>query len=159
MRCDRLILAGVAALAVVVATQRGSAQPQSPPAAPDPAAPRQASKSHPPPTRSAGLAQVEQHIAQLHTELKITPAQTVLWDEFAEVMRDNAQHMEGMYRQRAQAFGAMNAIESLKSYELIEQANVEDVRKLEPAFADLYSSMSDEQKQIADRMFRSNPSH
>ena len=34
---------------------------------------------------------MEARIAQLHKELSITPAQQGQWDQFAQVMRDNAQ--------------------------------------------------------------------
>ena len=43
---------------------------------------------------------VEQHINQLHTQLRITPAQQGAWDQFAQVMRDNAKNMSETLTQR-----------------------------------------------------------
>ena len=38
---------------------------------------------------------VENHIKQLHAQLHITPAEQSQWDQFAQVMRDNATHRSG----------------------------------------------------------------
>jgi hypothetical protein len=37
---------------------------------------------------------VENHIKQLHAQLRITPAEQPQWDQFAQVMRDNARDMD-----------------------------------------------------------------
>jgi len=119
-----------------------------------------AAAATPPAARPApsSAAQVEQHISRLHRDLKITPAQAATWDAFTQVMRDNAQHMDGLYQKRNDSLGTMNAMDSMKSYADIAQAHVEDLQKLQPAFVKLYESMSDAQKKTADRLFRSNPS-
>lgn len=100
-------------------------------------------------------ARAEQQIARLRRELHITSAQSQEWDSFAQVMRENAEHMDGLYEQQAQNSQTMNAVDGLKSYEQIEQAHVEDLQKLEPAFETLYNSLSDAQKREADELFRS----
>jgi periplasmic protein CpxP/Spy len=96
----------------------------------------------------------EQRISDLHTRLHITAAQQSQWDQFAQVMRDNAKDLDQAYAQRAATFEKMNAVENMQSYAQIEQTRAQDVQKLGPAFQALYTSMSDEQKQQADRVFR-----
>ena len=45
------------------------------------------------PARQMAPDRVEQRIVDLRARLHITPDEQVLWDKFAQVMRDNAQHM------------------------------------------------------------------
>jgi hypothetical protein len=101
--------------------------------------------------------QVAQHIARLHAALKITPAQSQQWDAFAQMMRENATHMEGLYQLRAHSAATMNALDSMKSSEQIAEAHAQDLQKLQPPFEALYNSMSDGQKKTADRLFRRPP--
>lgn len=97
---------------------------------------------------------VEQHIKQLHTELKITPNQQAQWDQFAQVMRDNAKDMDQMLDQRGTRFASMNAAEDLQSYAQVAQQHAQDTQKLAAAFQPLYGSMTDDQKKNADAVFR-----
>ncbi len=108
------------------------------------------------PRRLTPTEQVEQHIARLHAALKITAAQAPQWDAFAQVMRENAAHMEGLYQLRMQHAATMNAVESMKSTEQIAEAHAQDLQKLEPPFEALYAAMDDKQKKTADRLFHSN---
>jgi len=55
-----------------------------------------------PMARIRASAETEQHISRLHAALKITPAQQPQWEAFAQVMRENAAHMESI----AKAHGA-----------------------------------------------------
>ena len=51
---------------------------------------------------------VERRIADLHSRLHITPQQSQQWDQFAQVMRDNAQaRWTQIYQQRAEKLGSM----------------------------------------------------
>jgi protein CpxP len=107
--------------------------------------------------RAAGetMAQAaEQRIIDLHARLHITAAQQSQWDQFAQVMRDNAKDLDVAYQQRAANFDKMNAVENMQSYAQIEQTRAQDLQKLVPAFQTVYASLSDEQKQAADRLFR-----
>jgi protein CpxP len=97
---------------------------------------------------------VEAYIQRLHTELKITPAQSQQWDAFAQVMRDNAKHMEDAYKQHAADTGHQTALEDLKEYQQIQQAHADDLQKLVPAFQTLYESLSPEQQKAADLTFQ-----
>jgi len=99
-------------------------------------------------------ARVEEQINRLHQQLGITADQEPQWNAFAAVMRANAEHMEGLYRERASRFNQMNAVESLRSYQRIVQAHAEDLARLVPAFETLYASLTPDQQRIADQVFR-----
>ncbi len=101
----------------------------------------------------------EQRITDLHTRLKITAAEQSQWDQFAQVMLDNAKDLDAAYQQRAASFDKMNAVENMQSYAQIEQSRAQDLQKLVPAFQTLYTSLSDDQKQAADRLFRNQAAH
>jgi len=96
----------------------------------------------------------EQRIADLHARLHITAAEQSQWDQFAQVMRDNAKDLDQAYQQRAAKVESMNAVENMQSYAAIEQTRAEDTQKLVPAFQALYASLSDQQKMQADQSFR-----
>jgi periplasmic protein CpxP/Spy len=97
---------------------------------------------------------VEQHITQLHKQLEITPEQQAQWDQFAQVMRDNAKSMDQVLQQRAAGFGTMNAADNMQSYAQIAQQHAQDTQKLATAFQTLYGAMSDDQKKNADAVFQ-----
>ena len=102
------------------------------------------------PSRSA----VENRIKELHQKLKITHAEEPKWDAVAQVMRENAQTMESMQKQRAADAKSMDAVGVVRSYAEVVQAHEDVIKKFIPAFEDLYNSMSDSQKKVADSMFR-----
>jgi protein CpxP len=97
---------------------------------------------------------VERRITDLHGRLHITSQQSQQWDQFAQVMRENAREMDRIYQQRADKLGSMTAVDNMQSYAQIEQQRAQDAQKLVPAFQTLYSSLSDQQKKTADEMFR-----
>ena len=49
----------------------------------------------------------------------------------------------------------MDAVDDLRSYEQLTEAQVDGIKKLLPAFETLYASMSDDQKKNADIVFAS----
>ncbi len=102
---------------------------------------------------------VERRIADLHSKLHIAPEQSQQWDQFAQAMRDNAKEMDELYKQRAERFSSMSAVDNMQSYAQIEQQRAQDVQKLVPPFQALYASLSDQQKKTADQMFRSYAEH
>ena len=123
--------------------------------------------SGPSPTRAAspepGLAtaadaptgdRVEARIKELHSKLKITPEQEELWNNVAQVMRDNAKAMEALIKARSEKAGTMTAVEDLKSYGEIAEAHADGLKKFIPVFEPLYAGMSDAQKKSADTLFR-----
>jgi hypothetical protein len=97
---------------------------------------------------------VDRRIADLHARLHITPQQSQQWDQFAQVMRDNARGLDDMYKARASKISGMSAVDNMQSYADIEQHRAQDVEKLVPAFQTLYASLSDQQKKTADQLFR-----
>jgi hypothetical protein len=105
-------------------------------------------------TESSTNAPVEARIKELHRRLHITEAQKPQWDNLTQVMRDNAQAMVNLEKQRASDVKSMTAVDVVKSYAQVIDAHEDGMKKFIPAFEALYNSMSDEQKKIADSMFR-----
>jgi periplasmic protein CpxP/Spy len=99
---------------------------------------------------------VENRIKELHAQLRITPAEEPQWNEFAQVMRENAREMDQVFMQRAQQYPTMNAVQNMQSYEQISEEHAQRVQKLVPAFQKLYDAMPDQQKRLADQVFRAN---
>jgi periplasmic protein CpxP/Spy len=99
---------------------------------------------------------VEQRIKELHAQLRITPAERPQWDQFAQVMRENARDMDQAWMQRVQGFQSMNAVQNMQSYEKVAEAHAQHLQKLVSAFQSLYDAMPDQQKQLADQVFRAN---
>ena len=131
---------------------------QTPPAAtttPAPAtqAPRTPTMHRSRPTQSPE-ARVEARIAQLHKDLSITPAQQGQWDQFAQVMRDNASAMDQALKDRTSKMQSVNAGESMQSYATLAELHAQGVQKLTAAFQTLYGSLSDAKKKAADMAFR-----
>ena len=104
----------------------------------------------------AGTAErrVEEHIRQLHAQLRITPAEQPQWDRFAEVMRQNARAMDQEIAERHQQFPTMNALQNMQSYEKIAEAHAQHLQSLVPAFENLYNAMPEQQKRLTDQVFR-----
>lgn len=102
---------------------------------------------------------VEQRIADLHTRLEITSAQQGQWEQFAQVMRDNAQSIDQAFQQRVKALPGMTAVENMQSYADISTEHAKEAQKLVPAFQAVYETFSDAQKRRADDVFRTNSRH
>jgi protein CpxP len=122
-------------------------------AKPRAAASRQEMASATSPEAPAGT--VETRIRELHKKLQITDAQKTQWDALAQVMRDNAQKMVELEKRRTSDAKSMTAVDVVKSYSEVIDAHEDGMKKFIPAFEDLYNSMSDSQKKIADSLFRS----
>lgn len=97
---------------------------------------------------------VERRIAELHNTLKITPAQQPAFDEFAAVMRANAQAMTASFQSRATQVASMNADQNMQSFAQMAQQHAQQLQTLSASFSKLYVSLSDEQKKLADDNFR-----
>ncbi len=105
-------------------------------------------------TAEAPRHRVEQRIADMYASLHITPAQDTLWNQFAQVMLDNAEAMHAVTAKAAEASGARTADEILDNYATIAQQHAENVVRLSAAFNMLYATLSPDQKKAADEMFR-----
>jgi hypothetical protein len=108
-----------------------------------------------PASKAAEVPSIEARIKELHKKLQITDAQKTQWDSLAQVMRDNAQAMVDLEKKRASDTQSMSAVDVVKSYDSVIEAHEAGMKKFIPAFEALYGSMSDDQKKIADSLFRS----
>jgi hypothetical protein len=141
-RMKKTLVALAASLAVSAAFAQSSASVAASAAAPA-SAPGAQREAH-----------VEQRITELHTALKITPQQEDQWSKFADIMRENARTMGDLYRQRVAQRDTMSALDDMKQYGQITQANADGTKRLVDAFEPLYTSLSPEQKKLADANFR-----
>ena len=153
-------LSGAASIAVaaLLYVPAAMAQPQSAAVQgtpPPPAAAASPMAGHPAAGKNAE-ERVEARIKELHAQLRITPAEEPQWNEFAQVMRENARDMDEAFMQRAQQYPTMNAVQNMQSYEQISEQHAQRVQKLIPAFQKLYDAMPDQQKQLTDQVFRAN---
>jgi protein CpxP len=128
----------------------GGAYAQTP--APPAGAPRAPAASTPATTKPDAQrnADVEKHIVDLHAKLKITPAEESQWGDVAKMMRDNAKEIEEAIDKR-KVHGT--AIDDLNAYGDVVQAHADGIKKLAKVFSPLYTSMSDDQKKLADEAF------
>jgi len=114
------------------------------------------------PSTSAGSfhgsasAQVEQHIGQLHTQLGITSVEQPQWEQFAQVIRDNAARMTSTLTARSSAASTMGAEDNMQSYAQLAQVHATNMQNLASAFQALYISFTAQQKQRADGVFRTS---
>ena len=158
VQSNRFALAAFAALLALPAAAFGQSA-QVPAATPQRVAPPPAASSpmagHPVAGKNAE-ERVENRINELHAQLRITPAEKQQWDQFAQAMRENARDMDQVLMQRSQQFQSMNALQNMQSYEQIAAAHAQHVQKLVPAFENLYNAMPDQQKRLADQVFREN---
>ena len=100
------------------------------------------------------LEMVDQRIADMRSQLRITPAQERPWRRFAGVMRYNARALDQEYRRRGERLDSMSAVQNMQSYARIEQRRAMDVQRLVPAFRALYATLTPEQRRTADELFR-----
>jgi len=105
-------------------------------------------------TESQMQTATELRISGLQAQLAITPAQMPQWTAFAQVMRENAQTTDVLFRQRAAGVQSMNAAENMQSYAQLSRAYGDGNEKLAAAFQASYAMLSDQQKQAADTLFR-----
>ncbi|GLU34573.1 Spy/CpxP family protein refolding chaperone [Trinickia caryophylli] len=99
-------------------------------------------------------ARVEERIAYLHKQLKITPEQETQWKAFADAMREDGDTMGKLYAQRVKGVESESALDNMRSYAELTQAHADGAKKLVAAFEPLYGSFSAQQKQLADTTFR-----
>ncbi|HLN23546.1 MAG TPA: Spy/CpxP family protein refolding chaperone, partial [Patescibacteria group bacterium] len=107
----------------------------------------------------APLDPVEKRIHELHGKLHISAGQEPQWTIVAQTMRDNAKNMDALIKERSANSKSMTAIDDLRSYEKLAAAHEDGLKVFLPVFAALYDSMPDDQKKIADAVFRSRAPH
>src|ERR1700724_1130623 len=140
------------ALAALLAPSIGFAQ------SPAPTPPTAAPASSSPAPSAATQTAVDQRIRALQSQLGITEAQMLLWNAFAQAMRDNAASTDALFAQRANAVASMSAVDNMHSYAQIARAYADNTERLATAFDSLYASLTDTQKQAADTLFRQQAS-
>ncbi len=106
----------------------------------------------------ASLSPVEQQIATLQTELRITQDQLPQWLVFSQSMRDAAHAADDMFQQRATTTATMTAQENMRSYVHVTRAYADTMATLSRAFDALYATLSDPQRQSIDAVFRQQSS-
>lgn len=150
MNARRLLVAASAAalLAMPAMAQTGATSTGAPAAATPPAA------VAPPHAAAHTPAAVERRVQQLHTQLRITPQEQSQWDAFAQTMRQNADNMRTAIDQRGSQMDTMDAAQNMQSYAQLAQVHAQDMQQMASAFQTLYQSMSPEQRQNADQLFR-----
>lgn len=92
---------------------------------------------------------IEGRLAFLKAEIRITPAQEAQWTKFADVVRATARNAAAGHSAGAKP---ATAPERMGNYEKHLVARLETVRAVKAAFDPLYSSLTDEQKKIADEL-------
>jgi hypothetical protein len=123
------------------------------PAAPGWQTTAQAATANPAPaSQPARVSAVETRITDLRRQLKITSEQEPQFKEYADVIRANAQKMQGLFQQRAKETDK-SATARLRWYAELSAASAETNAKVVPAFEALYKALSDSQKQAADTAF------
>jgi protein CpxP len=93
-------------------------------------------------------------IKYLHDRLRITPEQEPLWDTVAQTMRDNAQDIVPLLRERLRAKTSGTALDVLHAYEALGENQQDSLKKFIAAFDPLYASLSESQRKIADAILR-----
>jgi periplasmic protein CpxP/Spy len=106
-----------------------------------------------------GADRSEERIKELHDKLRITPAQESLWNDVAQIMRENAKTFRASVTDRSTRLKTMNAVDDLRSFEVIADEHSEGLKRLVPAFAALYAAMTPEQQKHADHVFGAHEHH
>lgn len=105
-------------------------------------------------TRTSAVEYTEDQIKQLQGTLNITAAQEPLWNNLTQVMRENAKDMDALRKERSEQTASLNAVEHMKFHSNITQAHLSQMNKLLPPFEAFYDSLSDQQKNITNIVFR-----
>jgi LTXXQ motif family protein len=98
---------------------------------------------------------VEGRIAFLRAEIKVTEAQTRVWNEFAQALRTNATKLREL-QAPMMAMGAAapspTLVQSLEQQERHYAARLEGIRALQTALVPLYDALTADQKKTADEL-------
>ena len=94
---------------------------------------------------------VADRLATVKTKLNITPAQTKRWDAFAAAVDANTKAMVKMRtRMMARDASAQTLLQRLDAEEDATEAHYKAMKKTRETLKDLYRTLSDDQKKIAD---------
>jgi hypothetical protein len=104
--------------------------------------------------RPSAVEHAEFQIKQLQRTLNITDSQKELWNNLTQVMRENAKEMDALSKERAENTTNMNSVERMKYHNHITEVHLDQMKKFIPPFEAFYASMSEQQKNITDVIFR-----
>jgi phage protein D len=104
--------------------------------------------------RTSAVDYTEAQIKQLQGTLDITEDQKELWNNLTQVMRENAKEMDVLKKERAENTKPMNALEHMKFHREITETHLNQQNRIIAPFEALYATMSDQQKNITDIIFR-----
>lgn len=90
----------------------------------------------------------EAAIAKLKADLKITDAQATAWNRFADALRASAKSMEAVHQKMMRPAASLPT--KLAREEEMMAAHTNSLKTINEALAPLYTSLSDEQKKVAD---------
>jgi hypothetical protein len=96
---------------------------------------------------------VDQKLATLKGELKITDAQTPAWNAVADAVRTNANAMRTAAEARKASGKQTDALKRMESRDQWAKLRAQNSERLLTAFRPLYAQLNDEQKQIASQKF------
>lgn len=96
---------------------------------------------------------VDQKLAALKGELKITEAQTPAWNAVADAMRANANAMRTAAEAKKAGGKPTDALKRMEQRDAWTKLRAQNSDRLLSAFRPLYAQFNDEQKQIASEKF------
>ncbi len=103
-------------------------------------------------------ARVDGRVAYLKSALKITPDQQPAFDKYAQTIRDNAAQMHKSFEDmRGNRGKTVSAIDRVELRSKMAQLHAQQEQRYLDAFRPLYSSLSADQKKVADDL--STPHH
>jgi LTXXQ motif family protein len=99
-----------------------------------------------------GTAHSEGRIAFLKAELAISDQQKAAWEVYAAGLKKNLEGMQGMRQTMMKVVQAKSPVERLDAHIGAMDNRVTALKGLKPALANLYDSLSDDQKKKADEL-------
>lgn len=97
-----------------------------------------------------GVDRIEGRIAFLRAEIGITDAQGPAWDAFAQAVRSAAAHVGASNMPMNGADGPMTLAQGLEAQDVALSARLDDVKALRSSLAQLYETLSDDQRKAAE---------
>jgi LTXXQ motif family protein len=96
-------------------------------------------------------------IKYLHDRMRVRAEQEQLWEAVAQAIRASAGNTAPLLKDRFRATSNGTALEVLRSYESLGEAQLDSLKKFMTAFEAFYGGLSDAQKKIADAILREGP--
>lgn len=98
--------------------------------------------------------QAAARIKYLHDRLRITAEQESLWEPVAQAIDESAEALAPLRKEQFRAATSGTALDLLHSYEMLGDAQLDNLKKIVAAFDPLYAALPDNQKKIADAILR-----